>query len=377
MRRRTAAWNSAWLAFAMTGCGDPATDGSADRLGVRWTIVEELRIGEDDGPKQFGQLKGLVALGDGRFALLDSQAREVRVFDEDGSHVTTHGRRGEGPGEMEFPNGLMLDPSGLLWVPDVSNARMSLFHPDSGFVRSLRYASTLTQWVWSGAMGADGRVFGPAIAAEDQAALLVVHDSAMVALDTLPLEEASTWAEGSYCWSPSEGATNCANVPFYAQEVRFVDPDGHAWERGSGVVRYRIRKWLPGGDTVLVVTGDRQPLPVATAERDSAIAELRERLGDQADLDWSKIPSAKPIVQSLFMSHEGNLWVRFASPDHQAAFDVWAPDGTYLGEAVTDLRVHMREVAPVVRGDQMWFVATDELDTEYVVRARLRETEER
>lgn len=335
--------------------------------------MEEMRIGAGDGPEQFGQIKGLVVLADGRFAALDSQAHEIRVFAADGSHVATWGRRGEGPGEMEWPNGLMLGHDGLLWVPDVRNVRMSLFHPDSGFARALPYGSNLTEWAWSGAMGADGRVFAPGLARETRADVLVVYDSTMTAVDSLPMEEPSEESDGSYCWSPSEGVTNCRSVPFYASAMRFIDPEGHVWERASGVADYRIRKWAPGGDTVLVVTGERQPLPVSSAEREAAIAELREEMGKQANPDLSRIPSAKPVVQALFMSDEGNLWVKFASPGAQAAFDVWTPDGAHLGAAVSDIRFHISEVAPVVRGDQVWLVANDELETEYVVRARLVE----
>lgn len=386
-RRLRALWSGAGLAaLAVVACGeaDAPNDGAADAPGdaetgladARWTIVEELRIGAGDGPEQFGQLKGLAVLADGRFAVLESQAREIRVFDPDGSHLATWGRRGEGPGESEFPNGLMLGPRGRLWMPDPSNARMSLFDPDSGFVGQLRYGTNLTQWAWSGAMGADGRVFGPGLAPETRANLLVVYDSTMAVVDTLPLEEppdesADGTNPASYCWSPSEGVTRCAGVPFYAFSVRLVDPQGYVWEREGGVVDYRIRKWAPGGDTVRVVTGDRRPMPVTPAERDAAIAELREQAGD---LDWSRIPSVKPVVQDLFMSDEGNLWVQFLSPGDEAAFDVWSPDGTHLGAAVADFPVHMIETTPVVRGDQMWLVTTDELDTEHVVRARLVET---
>ena len=362
------------LAFVVAGCGEGGAP--ADALDARWTIVEELRVGSvGDGPGQFGYLKGLVVFDDGRFAVLDSQAREIRVFDAEGAHVATHGHRGQGPGEMEFPNGLLLGPGGLLWVPDNRNARMSLFHPDRGFVEARRYTSNITSWMWDGAMGADGRVFAPAVSADDSDVLedvLVVYDSAMVALDTLALGT-SRWGAGSYCWSPSEGLTNCVGVPFYAGRVRFVDADGWVWEREAGLVDYRIRKWEPGGDTALVVVGDRPALPVTAAERDSAIAELQENTGGDADFDLSKIPSAKPVVEHAFLSAEGNLWVGVAVPGGQATFDVWSPNGLYLGTALTDVAVYKNQVTPVVRGDQVWLVAADELGVEYVVRGRLAE----
>lgn len=376
----------AGLALALAACGEPDAPSEnaagtdpltlaqlADAVDARWTMVEELRVGPGDGPQQFGGLKGLVALEDGGFAVLDSQSQEIRVFDAGGAHVATHGRRGEGPGEMEFPNGLM-SRDGLLWAPDPANVRMSLFDPVDGFLEVRPYATNLTEWVWGGAVGTEGRVFARGLS-QDRASVLVVYDSAMIPMDTLPLEDPDSESEDAFCWSPSEGTTNCWAVPFYAQRVTLLDPEGYVWERESGFVDYRIRKWMPGGDTVLVVTGDRQPSPVPTAARDSAIADFEERLAGTADFDRSRVPQSKAVVQDLFLSAEGNLWVKLSMPHEQAAFDVWTPDGAHLGAAVTDIPVHLTNVAPVVRGDQVWFVARDELDLEYVVRARLAPVE--
>ena len=104
----------------------PAADASPT-----WTLVEELRVGSLDGtgPAAFAHLKGLVALDDGGFAVLDSQAQELRVFGPDGVHIATHGGRGQGPGEFADANGLMLGPNGRIWVPDGRNGRMSVFDP--------------------------------------------------------------------------------------------------------------------------------------------------------------------------------------------------------------------------------------------------------
>ena len=64
---------------------------------------------------------------------------EIRVFGADGSHVATHGRPGEGPGEFVDATGLMLDPRGRIWAADPRGARMSVFDPVDGFVESFRY----------------------------------------------------------------------------------------------------------------------------------------------------------------------------------------------------------------------------------------------
>ena len=109
-------------------------------------------------------------------------------------------------------------------------------------------------------------------------------------------------------------------------------------------------------------------MPVTAAERDSAIAALRER--GAPDLDWSRIPAEKPIVQSLFVDESGRVWVRVTTPDTLTTYDVYLSDGRYDGTAVTSLDIPTWW-QPLVRGDLFYTLVTDELDVQYVVRARI------
>ncbi|WP_420463962.1 6-bladed beta-propeller [Candidatus Palauibacter sp.] len=153
-----------------------------------WTLVEELRVGtvEGAGPDAFAYLRGLVVLEDGRFAVLDSQAQELRVFGPDGAHVATHGRKGQGPGEFVDANGLMLDHDGRLWVPDTRNGRMSIFDPEEGFVESFPFADASFNATWNGAMVEGNRIYRPSRVSGNRR-LLRVYDLNMRLTDSLPL----------------------------------------------------------------------------------------------------------------------------------------------------------------------------------------------
>lgn len=63
----------------------------------------------------------------------------------------------------------------------------------------------------------------------------------------------------------------------------------------------------------------------------------------------------------------GRPQLRFAEP---AAYDVFRPDGTYLGH-VKPPRSFRSSPEPLVRGDNVWAVARDELDVASVVRFKL------
>jgi hypothetical protein len=238
-------------------------------------------------------------------------------------------------------------------------------------------------YVWRGAMGVDGRIFKPSITIEPpRRYVLRVWSTEMVLLDSLPMRDTPEYdpedPPGSFVWSAPDGRSRSFfGVPFYPQGRDLVDARGRVWTASAGDPTYRLERWVPGGDTTLVLETQRPPVPVGAQERDSAISVLRERLGELGapDQDWSKIPRVHPAVLSMFLSDEGRLWVRTPSTDGSRTYDVYQDDGQYVGTAVTTLPV-LEYVPPTVRGDRIWAVVTDELDVPFVVRARLEPLDE-
>ena len=389
---------------AIGGCGDaPSTHGwttvrdtlppgivrvanipPAD-VSPTWTLVGELRVGtvEGDGPDAFAYLKGLVVLDDGRFAVLDSQVQELRVFAPDGAHLATHGRRGEGPGEFADANGLMLDPEGRIWVPDTRNGRMSVFDPEEGFLESFPFADANFNWIWNGAMVDGGRIFRPWSGGNQR--LVRVYDRTMTLVDSLPLQNIGPEDEeydpssrpGAFYQEVGSGYM-MYGIPFYPPEIRYIDPRGAFWSTREGDPAYRIKRWHPGGDTTLVVEARRPPVAVPPVERDSVIDAMRQMLSNMGvgEWDWSRVPTVKPAVEGITQSAEGNLWVRTPSGGDGVLFDVYSGDGAYLGTASLGPSLGsglslFEQVDPVVRGDLVWLILTDELDVPYVVRTRI------
>lgn len=358
-----------------------------------WTLVEEMRIGTTggEGPESFARLKGLAVLADGRIAVLESLAREVRVFGADGAHLATHGRHGEGPGEFQDANGLMLAPDGRLWVPDARIQRMSVVDAVDGFVESFRFEPWGWGWTWGGRMASDGRVFYPAsVRIDDQTScstvricpsatrqrrVLRVYDQTMTEMSSPPMQDADFSLEqpSAFCWSSPTGAMGCMAVPWYAGRVAHIDPSGAVWSTTAGNPDYRIGKWTPGGDTAFVAVVERAPVPVAPAERDSAEARVLDAAPEGTDLDLSRIPDVKPTVGDIFTSAEGDAWVRTRIPGVEVAFDVLAPDGGLVRTVTWDAAL-ASDVEPVVRGDSLWAVVVDDLGVQYVVRARVSPT---
>ena len=396
-RMRTTLVAVAWGALA--GCGDAAsrsnwttvrdtlpsgavrvTNIPAANVTPMWTLVEELRVGslEGAGPDGFAYLKGLVVLDGGAFAVLDSEVQELRVFGPDGAHIATHGRQGQGPGEFLNANGLMLGPNGRIWVPDTQNGRMSVFDPEDGFIESFPFDDGNYHSMWNGAMVDGSRIYRPWLGRNREQ--IRVYDLTMTRIDSLPLsadrprdEEYDPARQPGAFYQETDGGYMMWSIPFFAAEVRYIDARGALWSTRAGDPEYRIARRDPGGDTTLLVETRRPAVPVPAAERDSVIDEMRENMGVGGQWDWSRIPNVKPAVEAIFQSAEGNLWVRTPSGGEGALFDVYSGDGAYLGTAGLEPGLDLFDrVAPVVRGDTVWLIATDELDVQYVVRGRIR-----
>jgi hypothetical protein len=357
--------------------------------GARVTVVgdEELRIGtsEEGGAASFGMVRTIAALPDGRIAVADAQAEEVRLFDRDGRHLRTFGGKGAGPGELQGMQGVYLDHEGCLRVPEQQNGRISIFDPDSGFVGSypLQLFSYSFAGPWEAAIDSTGRTlvassgqFGPGRFWN----MLRVYDAEMVQLDSVPYYDYTDDTRrddypGTWLISMGRGQLHVP-VPFYAQRKETLASTGEFWTSVDGRAELEIVRWTPPGDTTLVLYSRRPPVSVTAAARDSALAEVAARLsgrmGSTPRLDPAKVPPFKPPVHGLSLDDRSRLWVRLTGEGTQpTVYDIFDHDGRHA-ETVSLPFVVDIWIPPLTRGDTLWAVATNELDVQYVVRVRLR-----
>ncbi|MBI5275351.1 MAG: 6-bladed beta-propeller [Burkholderiales bacterium] len=97
------------------------------------TLARVFRLAPDGTPRgEFG--RGLLVrptglardAKTGRVFVADTHAHDIKVFDDDGKHLATWGRRGSEPGELNFPTHLAMS-NGTLLVCDSLNARVQGF----------------------------------------------------------------------------------------------------------------------------------------------------------------------------------------------------------------------------------------------------------
>lgn len=380
---------------------DIVTDTIGDTIVVRtlagsvWgadaTLEPEVSIGELDGPEEylFGGVSS-IAVDDARNVyVLDGQAQEVLQYDELGSYVRTVARRGEGPGELALAYQLAVLPDGRLVVADANNQRVHLFGPGAGdrdewpLRDSHPYGSHL---LWTDTAGRTW-ILHLAMPATGWDAMLkgvvIVRGPDGAHLDTLPGPAGDFDPPELTASSRPRGPTGTSG--FRTEPVPFSPAAVWAGHPHGGIVKgissdYRID--LDLGDRVLRIERAFDPIPVPPAERDhyrDSITDLMRYMDPDWEWNGPPIPETKPVFRRLHSGKDGRIWVELSPELRSAAdpslgerirFDVFEPDGTYLG-AVNAPAEFRASINPVFDGDHVWAVTRDELDVQRVVRYRI------
>lgn len=372
------------------------------RAGSVWgdtaSLEPEVAIGLVEGPDEYliGEPQALAVGPEGTIYVLDTQVPVLRAYAPDGTYLRDLGRHGGGPGEYENPDGMTCLPDGRVLVRDPGGARIVVYDTAGAFVE---------QWPLSGGFNTSdplyadtgGQVYtlvllNPGTPPWEWITGVRRYSATGEPLDTIL---APTWDyEPARLTASREHSSSSSRVPFTAEGSWTFSPLGYMV--GGWSSDYRIDLYRTKGQ-VLRLERAWEPVPVQAEEAEerrlAQIARFRRQYGSWK---WNgpSIPETKPPFREMFASREGDIWVLLSQPGRPvlseedarqeearsgrrpyrfrefAAFDVFAPDGRYLGYVrVPD--TFRTDPQPVVRGDHVWAVTRDELDVATVVRFRV------
>jgi streptogramin lyase len=221
-------------------------------LAQTWHIEHVSRIGSvaGDGPDVFGSIGSLTVDPLGRIWVYDRHAKELRLFDREGSHVRTVGRAGQGPGEFNEVVGLLWSPEGHLWTVDQRAARVSIFDTAGTFLTSRPLGGTSFYARWPGIVDQHGYFYNIARDFTTGRTALIRLDSVFRAVDSIAVPPHPN-GPGSVCKSQGRGSA-CTSIP-YAGSVQWVmTPDGGLWAALTDM--YHLVRLGPSGDTLRIVS---------------------------------------------------------------------------------------------------------------------------
>lgn len=358
--------------------------GDPGRWGDTLEAVPELSIGAVTGDPSvtFGMITGLAVDPEGRIYVADHQVPAIKRFGPDGELLDQIGRSGEGPGEYEQPLDLLTLPGGALALWDFGNRRINLYELDGEFLDS--YTVPTSSLIAGRMLYADtaGHLYvrtglRPRDAGSRHGLIELSADGGVV--DTLHLPDRNP--DGAYHF---ERETLWTWTPFRQLVV------GENRIRDGPTYRFTIRD--EGGSDV-VVSRSVEPVELTGEERSewSDHAAWRERRAQRRDrrVDFPDLPEVKPAFKALQVDEEGRIWVqRYVASEKSGApratddtgepaitwrerptYDVFTPDGAYLGTVVLPYRTRWR----ASRGRTVWGVQRGPMGVSSIVRFHLAE----
>lgn len=386
------------LSFLATGCGGEVTSVPTfeirDSSGV--TIVENrgaveagtggwglsqdplIEIGSFGGSEesQLFRVRGARRLPDGRVAVANDGTLELRFFGSDGSHLFNVGGEGEGPGEFSSIRLLGLLGDSLV-VLDRRLKRVSILHPDQGFVRSFPLEDGVAAYAMNG----------------------WIFDGGTVLIEDLPLSDSGAFEEGfnrtpvPYRSSDMSGklstdfgslpgpemvtltrqtehglATMMNSVPFGKSPTLTVAGD-HLFFGAQD--EYEVKVFGEDGSLLRVIRLDRPPLPVTDEELNAFMEEELDGIGDEEEarawrreLETMPRPDYFPPHGSIYADALGTLFVEdFRLPGRSTVgVSVFDSEGILTGCFELPAGLEVLDVGE----DYLLALYQDDLEVEYL-----------
>ena len=276
--------------------------------------------------------------------MAEGLAAEIRVFDDDGAHLRTFGRRGEGPGEFANLWTIAELPGDTIVAIDPRGGRVSLFTSSGTFARSFPIprlpgasAPNVIGWLDDGTLLIDARSRSPSRDTRDQSThFLYAVDRDGEVLGTLGELAGQQLGRNGYAMGFSGRAEFAAggNLAWYGHSSRF-ELVGH---NRSGSVRRIVRV-------------DRVPRAVTQAEIDESRAAAEESLRGMSGpaverIRATEFASTHPVHDRILSDEAGNLWVeRYPSDAVEDSgtreWDIFDDEGRLIGYLATpgDFRI--------------------------------------
>jgi len=354
-----------------------------------WTVREELLIGSVDASPdyQFSLAYGIAVDSKGRIFVLDARERHVQVYSPDGAFERSIGRRGRGPGELEYAPYILMTPGDTLVALDMGNQRLQRFASDGRALESPSFSAAdgvplRVRGNSRGVMAVQLRRWAVAgqNPAEDRQDVIVVPGRDGKTRDTL------------LAFAPGRGERYTASGPpeytIKAPEPSWDLTDANTLVFGTGA-DYRIEIRSLDGVLQRVVEKRYAPRPITARDRQGYLKSLRAAYGgsgsDQEIAAFLRqnvhFTEYLPPLETIVAGPAGTIWVQHVQapsdlPDKEhepldATTDEGSPDwsvfdreGRYLGV----VRMPDRFKPMVFRGEKIYGVWRDDLDVQYVLR---------
>ena len=325
----------------------PRDDSRLDwRIGPGPAISIGVLSGDD--PYMLFGVRDAAKLPDGRIVVVNAGTMELRVFDALGTHLTTWGGRGEGPGEFRNLVRVEIFPGDSIVAWEWPAKRMSVFDSQGNFVRTIPLARSLH----------DRYDLGPATVLRD-GTILASQDP--ISVDPVVVE---LW-DGDGELRNSLGTHPGSERHFIQSFTRMNFPKtfGRTLELGSwgelvvigGTDRYEMKAFSTSGRLARIVRLDLERRTPTTAHLGAYVDDYVSRIASDSQTELfmqllESVPVAEylPAFSSIMSDAINHLWVEeYEAPGEERPGIIWTvfdPDGRVLGFVETPEQLEIYEI---------------------------------
>ncbi|MCP4549994.1 MAG: hypothetical protein GY835_26345 [bacterium] len=335
----------AWAAGAMaarteTIDGVPhVANGAASSVEMETVTLNELfRVGGEDDEIFFGVVGGTMCDPDGNLYVLDGQQSEVQMYSPEGEWLRTLSRQGEGPGEINRPDGMYMDQAGNICMFQGPMGRLVRIDGEGVPVGDITYdpndgTSGGLKLIFAGHNAGDGMILG---------GLRIIFGQTAVSNNHYFLVRCD--AEGKQIRSIEEKDHFIDYSDFHLSEIGmdFVFGRWAADDEGRVYIardrnEYRIEVLGPTGELERVITRDYKSLR-RNAQQRTVATQIIEGISAYhgTPLLGLDIEDTEPDIIGMRVDDDGYLWVRTSRGENEkpegvfTVMDVFAPDGEFV-----------------------------------------------
>jgi hypothetical protein len=318
----------------------------------------------------------------------DLASSRLLIYDKAGRFLRFLGRRGEGPGELRRLESITVKPGDTVATFDPGLRRLSYWHPDIGFLRSVSLAGSGSlesfpsdAWPWRDSLivvlqlGSTTQESIPPNSGPRRSSMrahLTLRDASGRTLATTP----SFNAMYSGLDERGEFRLPFSNRPFSAaSDDRVYLGSGDEFRIG-----YLDAAFTPAGEIRWAARNEPLTAEEVNRVREEAIALISRRplppTPFAKNFSPEFLPANRPSIGRVLVDQAGRLWVeRFEAirmgTAVQVPGDQWTvltPEGVPVAVVVLPAQTRLADV----RGDEVAVVRRDTLDVQTVAVQRLR-----
>jgi len=282
-------------------------------------LEEDFTIGESENPDEsFSEISIFVVDDKGNIYVSDLKECNVKVFDNSGKFKQTFAKKGQGPGELNMPTGILITTDNELMVEDVMNRRLAFFTMDGQFIKNVSVADKTS--LSSLIMDSQGNLLGrELILGENQ----LFWETKKYDKDLKPLFS----IDKVKFPNPLEGKMNPFELMSYYQ---FGKDDNIFYGQPE---KYEIKVFNPDGKHVKTIIKKYDPVKITEKDIEEALEEIPD-MGFNLK-DRLEFPKYFPAYQNFSFDEQGRMFVRAyekGKGEDEYFLDIFDAEGRYIAK---------------------------------------------